>query len=124
MRGFPMEADGYGGSLACAREVSAVTAAAMMIRKSLFDELRGFNEHFFTVYQDVDLCLRLRKRGMRLIWTPRAVVIHHESISRRNYYDMVDRMLLLDQWESVIERGDPYYNSNLNLERGDYTLAT
>jgi len=123
MRGFPMEADGYAGSLACAREVSAVTAAAMMIRKSLFDELRGFSEHFFTVYQDVDLCLRLRKRGMRLICTPRAVVIHHESISRRNYYDMVDRMLLLDQWESVIERGDPYYNSNLNLERGDYTLV-
>ena len=122
MRGFPMEADGYAGSLACAREVSAVTAAAMMIAKSLFEELHGFNEHFFTIYQDVDLCLRLRERGMRLICTPRAIVIHCESVSRGKYYDMVDRMLLLDQWETVIKRGDPYYNPNLNLERGDYTL--
>jgi GT2 family glycosyltransferase len=121
MRGFPIGADGYAGSLACAREVSAVTAACLMMRKSLFHEIGGFNEHFFTAYQDVDLCLRLRERGLRLICTPRALVIHHESVSRRNYYDMIDRALLLDQWESMIERGDPYYNPNLNLERGDYS---
>lgn len=121
MRGFPMGVDGYAGSLACAREVSAVTAACLMIRKSLFHELGGFNEHFFTAYQDVDLCLRLRERGLRLIYTPRALVVHHESVSRRKYYDMIDRTLLLDQWEGIIERGDPYYNPNLNLERGDYS---
>ncbi|HEV2841969.1 MAG TPA: glycosyltransferase [Chthoniobacterales bacterium] len=121
MRGFPMGVDGYAGSLACAREVSAITAACLMIRKSLFQELGGFNEHFFTAYQDVDLCLRLRERGLRLIYTPRALVVHHESVSRRNYYDMIDRNLLLDQWESIIGRGDPFYNPNLNLERGDYS---
>jgi len=121
MRGFPIGADGYAGSLACAREVSAVTAACLMMRKSLFHEIGGFNEHFFTAYQDVDLCLRLRERGLRLICTPRALVIHHESVSRRKYYDMIDRALLLDQWESMIERGDPYYNPNLNLESGDYS---
>ena len=121
MRGFPMGVDGYAGSLACAREVSAVTAACLMMRKSLFHEIGGFNEHFFTAYQDVDLCLRLRERGLRLICTPQALVVHHESVSRRSYYDMIDRTLLLDQWESMIERGDPYYNPNLNLERGDYS---
>jgi O-antigen biosynthesis protein len=121
MRGFPMGVDGYAGSLACAREVSAVTGACLMIRKSLFHEIGGFNEHFFTAYQDVDLCLRLRERGLRLVCTPQALVVHHESVSRRSYYDMIDRMLLLDQWERVIERGDPYYNPNLNLERGDYS---
>jgi GT2 family glycosyltransferase len=121
MRGFSIGGDGYAGSLACAREVSAVTGACLMIRKSLFQDIGGFNEHFFTAYQDVDLCLRLRERGLRLICTPQAVVVHHESVSRRSYYDMIDRMLLLDQWESVIERGDPYYNPNLNLERGDYS---
>jgi GT2 family glycosyltransferase len=121
MRGFPLGVDGYAGSLACAREVSAVTGACLMIRKSLFHEIGGFNEHFFTAYQDVDLCLRLRERGLRLICTPQALVVHHESVSRRSYYDMIDRMLLLDQWESVIERGDPFYNPNLNLERGDYS---
>jgi GT2 family glycosyltransferase len=121
MRGFPSDVDGYAGSLACAREVSAVTAACLMMRKSLFFEIGGFNEHFFTAYQDVDLCLRLRERGLRIIHTPRAVVLHHESVSRKNYYDMVDRMLLLDRWEPVIQRGDPYYNPNLALESGDYS---
>jgi len=123
MRGFPSDLDGYAGSLSCAREVSAVTAACMMMRKELFQEIGGFNEHFFTAYQDADLCLRLRERGLRIIYTPEAVVIHHESRSRKNYYDMVDRMLLLDRWEPVIERGDPYYNPNLALERGDYSPA-
>ena len=123
MRGFPVGVDGYAGSLICAREVSAVTAACMMMRRALFEEIGGFNEHFFTAYQDVDLCLRLRDRGLRIIYTPEARVVHHESVSRKRYYDMVDRMLLLDQWEEVIERGDPYYNRNLNLERGDYSLA-
>jgi GT2 family glycosyltransferase len=121
MRGFPIGLDGYAGSLACAREVSAVTGACLMIRKSLFHEIGGFNEHFFTAYQDVDLCLRLRERGLRLICTPQALLVHHESVSRQSYYDMIDRTLLLDQWESVIQHGDPYYNPNLNLEQGDYS---
>jgi len=93
-----------------------------MIRKALFKEVDRFNPHFFTAYQDVDLCLRLRARGLRIIWTPGAVLLHDEFVSRpQSYYDMVDRMLLLDQWEEVIERGDPYYNRNLDLERGDYS---
>jgi GT2 family glycosyltransferase len=122
MRRFPIEADGYAGTLACAREVSVVTGACLMIRKPVFEEIGGFNEHFFTAYQDVDVCLRLRARGLRVICTPRALLHHHEFISRPNYYyDMIDRMLLLDQWEDLIERGDPYYNPNLDLERGDYS---
>ena len=121
MRRFPRDVDGYAGSLVCAREVSAVTGACLMIRKSAFEEIGGFNPHFFTAYQDVDLCLRLRARGLRVIYTPQALLLHHESISRQSYYDMVDRMLLLDLWETVIEQGDPYYNRNLNLERGDYS---
>lgn len=121
MRRFPLDVDGYAGSLVCAREVSAVTGACLMIRKALFEAVGGFNEHFFTAYQDVDLCLRLRARRLRIICTPQALLLHHESISRQSYYDMIDRMLLLDQWEEVIDRGDPYYNRNLDLERGDYS---
>jgi len=123
MRGFPVDVDGYAGSLVCAREVSAVTAACMMMRKDRFEEVGKFNEFFSTAYQDVDLCLRLRDLGLRIIYTPEAVLIHHESVSRKNYYDMVDRMFLLDQWDTLIEKGDPYYNRNLDLERGDYSLA-
>lgn len=122
MRRFPIAADGYAGTLACAREVSVVTGACLMTRKPVFEEVGSFNEHFFTAYQDVDLCLRLRTRGLRIICTPRALLLHPEFVSRASYYyDIIDRMLLLDQWEDVIERGDPYYNPNLNLERGDYS---
>jgi len=123
MRGFRAKSDGYAGSLSCAREVSAVTAACMAVRKSTFFEVGELNEHFFTIYQDLDFCLRLRERGLRIIWTPQAALLHHESLSRQSYYDVVDRYLLLDQWEEVIQRGDPYYNRNLNVERGDYSLA-
>jgi glycosyltransferase involved in cell wall biosynthesis len=122
MRRFPIDVDGYAGSLACAREVSAVTGACLMMRKALFEEIGGFNEHFFTAYQDVDVCLRLRARGLRVICTPRALLLHPEFVSRgTQYYDIIDRMLLLDQWEEVIDRGDPYYNPNLDLGRGDYS---
>jgi GT2 family glycosyltransferase len=122
MRRFPMAVDGYAGNLVCAREVSVVTGACLMIRASLFREIGGFNPHFFTAYQDVDLCLRLRARGLRVICTPRACLLHDEFVSRpQSYYDMVDRMLLLDQWEDAIDRGDPYYNPNLDLDRGDYS---
>jgi GT2 family glycosyltransferase len=122
MRRFRIDADGYAGTLACAREVSVVTGACLMTRKSIFDDIGGFNPHFFTAYQDVDLCLRLRARGLRVICTPRALLLHHEFVSRPSYYyDIIDRMLLLDQWEEFIGRGDPYYNPNLDLERGDYS---
>ena len=122
MRRFPIDADGYAGTLACAREVSVVTGACLMIRKPVFEQIGGFNEHYFTAYQDVDLCLRLRARDLRVICTPRALLLHHEFVSRPSYYyDIIDRMLLLDQWEEFIERGDPYYNPNLDLDRGDYS---
>jgi GT2 family glycosyltransferase len=122
MRRFPIDLDGYAGNLACAREVSVTTAACLMIRAPLFHEIGGFNEHFFTAYQDVDICLRLRARSLRIVLTPRALLLHHEFVSRpQSYYDMIDRVLLLDLWEAVIDEGDPYYNRNLDLVRGDYS---
>lgn len=114
MRGFPADSDGYFGSLSCAREVSAVTAACMALRRTTFLELGGFREDFRTIYQDVDLCLRLRARGMRILYTPRASLYHHESLSRGNRYDALDRALILDLWGKVIAAGDPYFNSNLD----------
>ncbi|MBE7386046.1 MAG: glycosyltransferase [Leptolyngbya sp. SIO1E4] len=121
MRGFPSEVDGYAGSLVCAHEVSAVTAACMMVAQKDFSQVEGFNEHYFHHYQDVDLCLKLLKLGKRNIFTPGATLIHHESVTRKDYYDLVDRYLLLDQWQDYIDAGDPYYNPNFVLERCDYT---
>ena len=120
MRGFPGDADGYAGSLSCTREVSAVTGACMLVRRDLFTELGGFDEHFATHYQDVDLCLRLRSSGARILCTPRAVLRHHESTTRGGHYDHVDRALLLDAWGETIARGDPYYSPLLSLSGDDY----
>ncbi|MBV9302588.1 MAG: glycosyltransferase family 2 protein [Acidobacteriaceae bacterium] len=124
LRGIPGDADGYAGSLSCAREVTAVTAACLMLRRELFLSLGGFNEHFFTAYQDLDLCLRIRDQKKRIIFTPQARFVHRESVSRGKYYDFVDRNLLLDYWEPLIKQGDPYYNPHLSLEPCDYSLGT
>jgi GT2 family glycosyltransferase len=120
MRGFPSTDDGYAGSLSCTREVSAVTAACMLMRRRLFVELGGFDEHFATHYQDVDLCLRIRRSGPRILYTPRAVLRHRESATRGEHYDHLDRALLLDAWGETIARGDPYYNPLLSLSGADY----
>ncbi|MBV9770593.1 MAG: glycosyltransferase family 2 protein [Bryobacterales bacterium] len=121
LRRAPGDSDGYAGSLSCAREVSAVTAACMMIARSDFERAGGFNEHYFTAYQDVDLCLELRSQSKRNIFAPRAVFLHRESYSRGRYYDFIDRNLLLDRWEEMIA-SDPYYNPNLDVEACDYSL--
>lgn len=122
MRGFPYEVDGYAGSLKCSREVSAVTAACMMIKTSDFIEIGEFNEHFWTHYQDVDLCMRVISNNQRIIFNPRAILAHYESATRKDYYDLVDRYLFLDQWQQYVDSGDKFYNPNLNLEKGDYSL--
>ncbi len=119
---LPSDSAGYGGTLACAHEVSAVTAACLMMRRDVFLEIGGFNTHFFSIYQDVDLCLRLRSMGRRNIFTPHAVFIHHESYTRGHDYDLRDRKLLLDRWERVIQAGDPYYNRNLDVQACDFSV--
>lgn len=79
MRGDP----GYGEMLLVARECSAVTGAVLLTRKSLFDQLGGFEETLFAVnFNDVDYCLRLRAAGLRVMFTPHASVLHFESVSR------------------------------------------
>lgn len=122
MRGFPHDSDGYAGSLACAREVSAVTGACLMVRRALYEQVGGFNEHFFTHYQDVDLCLKLRALGLRNLYVPGATLVHYESVTRKAYYDLVDRNLLLDMWQEIIDRGDSYYNPNFDQRSYNYTV--
>lgn len=107
-RGFPPETDGYAGSIVCSREVSAVTAACLLLSSDFYREIGGLREGYRTHYQDVDLCLRIRARQLRILYTPRARVVHHESASRAAYYDLVDRALLVDTWRHTLTCGDPY----------------
>jgi GT2 family glycosyltransferase len=124
MRNFPQDVDGYGGSLSVAREVSAVTAACLMMRKADFEALGGYSSDYARHYQDVDLCLKIREAGLRIIATPWPRMIHHESRSRgAEVYDFGDRAILIDRWRDSIQARDPYYNRRLSLERLDYSLA-
>lgn len=108
---------------------SAVTAACLMIRKSVFTDVGGFDSKLATDFNDVDLCLKLRKLGFLIVYTPYAQLFHDESLTRGNH-DNPEQMLVLQKeidlmrtrWGSVINRGDPYYNPNLSLSRGDYSL--
>jgi GT2 family glycosyltransferase len=108
MRGLPADSDGYFGALACTREVSGITFACAMVRKSDYLAVGGLQELYATAYQDVDFCLRLRERGLRILYTPRARLVHRESATRGSRYDMMDRELLLDAWGKVIAAGDPF----------------
>lgn len=118
MRDYPSDCDGYAGSLTCAREVSAVTAACMMVKKSVFMEVGGFNEYYSVIYQDVDLCLKFITRGYRIIFNPRVIILHYECSTRdKHQYDFIDRTLLLDQWDEIIDNGDKYYNNNFDVTK-------
>jgi O-antigen biosynthesis protein len=124
MRGFPAHVDGYNGSLICSREVSAVTAACMMIRRRDYLDVGGLNTDFARHYQDIDFCLKLRARGMRIISLASPTLKHHESASRNwETYDFGDRALLIDRWADVIAKGDPYYNRRLDVETLDYGVG-
>jgi GT2 family glycosyltransferase len=95
-------------SLACTREVSAVSFACVMMRRSDYDSIGGLQELYSTQYADVDLCLRLREQGRRILYTPRTSLIHHDSVTYAPVTDAMDRALLLDAWGTAISAGDPY----------------
>ena len=121
---------GYMGKLCYAQNVSAVTGACLMVKKSLYDELGGLDEDFRVALNDVDFCLRLREKGYLNVFTPFAELYHFESASRG--IDVVDEAkakryeeesaLFRDPWKELLEKGDPYYNPNFSLDHSDYSL--
>jgi GT2 family glycosyltransferase len=82
-RFFQRDEDGYMGRLKVTQNLSAVTAACLLLRKDVFDAVNGLNEADLAVaYNDVDLCIKVREAGYRNLWSPYAALYHHESISR------------------------------------------
>ena len=118
----PRRTRGYSCQAVLTRAVSAVTGACMVIRKSVFDEVGGFNAKNLPVaFNDVDLCLKVQAHGYRNVWTPFAELIHHESLSRgaENTHEKKARFkkeaeYMRETWRDVIEN-DPFYNPNLTL---------
>ena len=118
----PGSTAGYFGSVGVIRECSAVTAACLMTRKAVFDEAGGLDEALPVDFNDVDYCLRLRAAGYRIVFTPYAELVHHESASfGRRVQSPAEAALMRERWGNVLER-DPYYNPNLSKLFSDYRL--
>jgi O-antigen biosynthesis protein len=117
LKGLPEGGAGYHGFANVARNVSCVTAACLMVKKELFTELGGFDERF-TSYDDVDLCLRAMEKGYKNIYTPYAVVLHHETGTRKGEINAIEEyrslIYLRLKHPTIFEEGDPFYNPNLD----------
>jgi GT2 family glycosyltransferase len=120
---------GYFGRAALHQSFSAVTAACLLIRKSIYEQVGGLDEQLAVTFNDVDFCLRVRAAGYRNVWTPYAEMIHHESATRGADRTAEERKrtaaevrLIESRWGSALAR-DPAYSPNLTLERDDFSLA-
>jgi GT2 family glycosyltransferase len=107
--------DGPFGSTEWYRDYLAVTGACMMIRKKVFEEIGEFNESFLLNGSDVELCLRARMKGYRIMYTPFANLLHHEAATRGKYVPPEDFITSYKYYEPFIKKTDPYYNPNLSL---------
>jgi GT2 family glycosyltransferase len=123
--GLPGTHPGYYDFARVIRNYSAVTAACLMMRRTAFEEVGGFDEGFEVSYNDVDLCLRLRERGYLIVYTPYATLYHHQSASRGPYDAEKDRKyedLFRQRWKDLLDVGDPYYSPHLTHTGFDFSL--
>jgi len=131
--GEPVDAPGYMQRLQVDQNYSAVTAACMMVRKSIYEQVGGLDESFTVSYNDVDFCLKVREAGYLLVWTPHAVVMHEGNVSqskvdkntpeakRKRFISEQDAMYA--KWLPQLAR-DPAYNPNFSLvQPGGFKLA-
>jgi GT2 family glycosyltransferase len=129
-RHFPRASTGYFGRPMLTQNISAVTAACMVVPKAVFTEVGGYDEENLTVgYNDVDLCLKIREAGYDIVFTPFAELYHLESVSRGENIsaaqierDARERAYMLSRWGDVIAR-DPFYSPNLTVTSEDFGLA-
>jgi len=127
---FKREEHGYFSRLNIVQNLSAVTGACLLVRKSVFEEVGGLNEKDLTVaFNDVDCCLKVQAVGYRNLWTPYAELYHHESISRgsEDNPEKVERFsketnYMKNTWNTDTKK-DPYYNPNLSLLKEDFSVS-
>lgn len=120
---------GYMGRLCYAQNMTAVTGACLMVKKSAYEEVGGLDESFAVSLNDVDFCLKLREAGYLNVFTPFAELYHFESISRglddqgekaQRYNEESARFR--EKWKTQLEAGDPYFNPNFSLDKPDFSL--
>lgn len=118
----------YLGRLAIPHEVSAVTAACLLIRKDAFDAVNGMDESLAVGFGDVDLCLRVLQKGWRILQCPPAILIHHESYTRGKSIGEdphpEDSAGFVARWKEFLALGDPYHNPCLLLTQHSWHVKT
>lgn len=127
--GFPHDANGYFSRIICAQDYSAVTAACMMTKKSVYEQVGGLTEELVVAFNDIDYCMKVRALGKLVVYNPYAQLYHYESKSRgledspekqeRYYREM---KYFVTKWKECLDKGDPYYNPNLTLAKADFSL--
>ena len=116
------KAPGYFGRVAVINNYSAVTAACLMTKKELYEKVEGLDEKFKVAFNDVDFCMKIRKLQKLVVYTPFARLFHYESKSR-GYEDTPEKLerfngeikLFESKWKDELEKGDSYFNPNLDL---------
>ena len=130
--GSGREQVGYFYRSTCVQDLSALTGACLLTSKSDFESVGGFDEGLAVAFNDVDFCLKLRAKNLLCVYTPFSEWYHLESVSRG--LDLEDeakkaRMeseteYFMSKWQSVLDKGDPYYNPNLSLTKFDYSFRS
>lgn len=128
-RDFPRGTEGKFNRARLAQNYSSVTAACLVVRRAIFEQVGGLDEELAVAFNDIDFCLKVQQAGYRNLWTPFAECYHHESASRgaedtpekhERFRKEVETML--QRWKAQIAH-DPAYNPNLTLELTDFSLA-
>ena len=128
-KNFPVGHPGYMGRLVYAQDVYAVTAACLMVRKEVYDEVKGLDEGFAVAFNDVDFCVRVREAGYTNVFTPFAQLYHYESksrgldenpVKRKRFISEVDRFQ--KRWAKQLAAGDPCMNPNFDLMKEDFSF--
>lgn len=125
----PINAEGYQGRLELVQNYSAVTAACLVVRKTVYQEVGGLDERLAINYNDVDFCLKVRELGYRNLWTPYAELTHHESYTRAGVKTPQQKRqaeqefrFMRKKWAQLLD-ADPAYHPALTRVHEDFSLA-
>ena len=127
--GFDRHANGYFSRIICAQDYSAVTAACMMTKRTVYQQVGGLTEELEVAFNDIDYCMKVQEAGKLVVYNPYAQLYHYESKSRgledspqkqERYYK--EMKYFVTRWKEFMDHGDPYYNPNLTLSKADFSL--
>ena len=111
------------------QDYSAVTAAALITKKSVFNEVGGFSEELAVAFNDIDFCMKVREKNYLVVYNPYALFYHYESKSRglEDSPEKIERFnretaIFMKRWPKILAEGDPYYNPNLTLRKSNFAL--